>query len=71
MFLELVLPPPISGGKINGTTVSGTGPTLPLSPLRLSDAGHYTCDVIVDSKSVMYSNDQDVTIRGNYTVNIQ
>ena len=45
----------------NGTVISETGPTLSFSPLRLSDAGQYICEVIVGS--VTYCSVKDITLQ--------
>ena len=44
----------------NGIMVSETGPTLSFSPLRLSDAGQYTCEVTVNSMTL--TDDEDLVI---------
>ena len=44
----------------NGTMKSETGPALSLSPLRLSDAGQYTCEVTVNSMAL--TDDENVVI---------
>ena len=49
------------------TMRSEDGQTLSFSTLRLSDAGHYTCNASVDS--VMYSNGHNVTIEGKCAEN--
>ena len=46
----------------NGTMLSETGPTLSLSPLGVSDAGRYTCEITVNS--MVDSSDVDVIIMG-------
>ena len=48
----------------NGTMISETGPTLSFSPLRLSDAGGYTCEVTVDSMT--YAASMNITIPSEY-----
>ena len=42
--------------------LSETGPTLSLSPLGVSDAGRYTCEITVNS--MVDSSDVDVIIMG-------
>ena len=49
------------------TVFPHTGQTLSFSSLRLSDAGHYTCNASVDG--VMYSNGHNVTIEGKCAEN--
>jgi hypothetical protein len=44
----------------DGTVLSETGQTLSLSPLSLSDAGQYTCQVSVDG--MMLSRTQDIRL---------
>ena len=46
----------------DGTVLAQNRQSLFFSSLRLSDAGHYTCNASVNS--VMYSNGRNVTIKG-------
>ena len=43
--------------------LSETGQTLSFSPLRLSDAGQYICEITVDG--VMHNDEEDVVIESN------
>ena len=45
----------------DGTLLTKSGPLLTLSFLRLSDAGQYTCEVTVGSKS--YCGKNDITLQ--------
>ena len=49
----------------NGTMMSQTGPTLSFSPLRFTDAGQYTCEVIVNSMT--HTDDENVVITSKIT----
>ena len=46
--------------KKNGVKLSETGSTLSFTPLRLSDAGRYTCNANVNE--VMHRVEKDVTL---------
>ena len=57
----------VSGARVtsyqwwkDGTVLSVTAPILSLSPIGLSDAGQYSCNVTVDG--VVYSDDENVVI---------
>ena len=41
--------------------LSETGPTLSFSPLRLFDAGGYTCEVTVDG--ILLTNSRAITLQ--------
>ena len=45
----------------DGTVLSETRPTLSFTPLRLSDAGRYTCEVTADG--ILLSNSRDITLQ--------
>ena len=53
--------------KDNGTqTQAGTDRVLSFSPLRLSDAGRYTCQATVNPCSITGMDTQDVTLQGGF-----
>ena len=57
--------------KNNGIqTQVGTDEVLSFSPLRLSDAGRYTCQVTVGPCSITGMDTQDITLQSelNYTI---
>ena len=53
--------------KNNGTqTQVGTDRVLSFSPLRLSDAGQYTCQAIVIPCSITIMDTQDITLQSEF-----
>ena len=50
----------------NGAPLSETGAILSFSPLRLSDAGQYTCEVMGDISAM--SDVFNVTLQGNVVI---
>ena len=57
--------------KNNGTqTQIGTDKVLSFSPLRLSDAGRYTCQAAVGPCNITGMDTQDVTLLGGFNLNL-
>ena len=53
--------------KNNGTqTLVGTDRVLSFSPLRLSDAGQYTCRATVSPCSIIIMDTQDVALQSEF-----
>ena len=50
----------------DGTVLSETRPILSFSPLRLSDAGQYTCEVTVNS--ITLTDDENVVIMSKISI---
>ena len=51
--------------KDNGTQV-GTDRVLSFSPLRLSDAGRYTCQATVSPCNIIQMDTQDITLQSEF-----
>ena len=57
--------------KNNGTqTQVGTDRVLSFSPLRLSDAGQYTCQATVTQCNIIIMETQGVTLQSEFLYNI-
>ena len=52
--------------RVNDSVIQGkTSMTLSLSPLNLSNAGSYSCNIKVTEDNMIYADDENITVQSN------